>query len=122
MRISYHTPWPHPSAENLKVACDLDSALINEKELEKLIWETHWKIRVICRKDPDHCLPEQDEDTDLNMDLLMKILMNTLDSGHLFHELMCLVWPSKTYLTYGEANRHSSYSFKVSSLAWSHAW
>ena len=90
MRISYHTPWPRPLPENVKVAYDLDSTLIGQEELEKLIWETHWQMHVICSIDLDPCLPEQDEVigrfeyrlTDEDIDEYIRL-------GNLFHGLMC---------------------------------
>ena len=50
--------YEQPLPRHLQEALNLDSPLISKKELEKIIWDTHWKMHVICRKDPDPRLRE----------------------------------------------------------------
>ena len=50
--------YEQPLPRHLQEALNLDSPLISKKELEKIIWDTHWKMHVICGKDPDPRLRE----------------------------------------------------------------
>ena len=62
--------FPRVLPEALQQALNLNSDRISEINLEKLIWEVHWKMYDLCRKDPDPRLVEnrviQGPDIDLN--------------------------------------------------------
>ena len=46
-------PFAQALPLHLKEALSWPSCTIRSYDLEKKIWETHWKMHVICRKDPD---------------------------------------------------------------------
>ena len=45
--------FPQTLPAGLQRALGWSSSSISYYELEKKIWETHWKMHVLCRKDPD---------------------------------------------------------------------
>ena len=112
------TAWSRPLPEHLKVACGLDSTLISQKELEKLIWETHWKMHVICRKDPDPRFREQDEDTErFEYGLTDEDIDQYIRLGDLFHGLMCF-WYGSARLTPYMVKRIDIVPILLRSLPW----
>ena len=56
--VSLQDVFPQKLPPGLQTALQWPSETITFYELEKKIWDTHWKMHVLCRKDPD---PRNDE-------------------------------------------------------------
>ena len=61
--VALNEQFPQPLPSGLQTALGWPTNTITYYDLEKKIWETHWKMHVLCRKDPDprksemHLLP-----------------------------------------------------------------
>ena len=51
--VTSEKKFPQPLPVGLQGALGWSSNSISYYELEKKIWETNWKMHVLCRKDPD---------------------------------------------------------------------
>ena len=55
-RVALNEQFPQPLPSGLQTALGWPTNTITYYDLEKKIWETHWKMHVLCRKDPDPLL------------------------------------------------------------------
>ena len=56
--VAQHEQFPQTLSSGLQSALDWPTNTITYYDLEKKIWETHWRMHVLCRKDPDPRLSE----------------------------------------------------------------
>ena len=56
--VALNEMFPQLLPTGLQTALNWPTRTISYYELEKQIWETHWKMHVLCRKDPDPRMTE----------------------------------------------------------------
>ena len=82
--------YPHPLPKHLQEAFSLESPRVTTKTLEKLIWEVHWKMHILGRKDPDPRLREncRDSESELQFGLDDSEINEYQHLADLFHALI----------------------------------
>lgn len=103
-------PFAQALPLHLKEALCWLSSTISTYDLEKKIWETHWKMHVLCRKDPDprrsdlHLLPGSAAGsncaTDYRFGLLESEIAEYKQLADLHHGLMLLRYGSSRLYPY----------------------
>lgn len=103
-------PFAQALPLHLKEALCWPSSSISTYDLEKKIWETHWKMHVLCRRDPDprtsdqHLLPGSAVGsncaTDYRFGLLESEIVEYKQLADLHHGLMLLRYGSSRLYPY----------------------
>jgi hypothetical protein len=103
-------PFPQKLLPGLQTALSWPSNVITYYDLEKNIWDTNWKMHVLCRKDPDprksekHLLPGASKDSNNVSDYRFGLLESEIDEykklADLHHGLMLLRYGSSRLYPY----------------------
>ena len=93
--------YPRPLPKHLQEALNLDSPAITRKNLEKHIWDIHWRMHVICRKDPDPRLQQRtDKEDELHFGLDDSETKECQSLADLFHALILFCYGSNRLVPY----------------------
>lgn len=108
--VADEKPFAQALPLHLKEALSWPSCTISSYDLEKSIWETHWKMHVICRKDPDprtsepHLLPGSTAGSNCASDYRFGLLESEIEEykrlADLHHGLMLLRYGSSRLYPY----------------------
>lgn len=103
-------PFAQALPLHLKEALSWPSCTISSYDLEKKIWETHWKMHIICRKDPDprmsepHLLPGSTAGSNCASDYRFGLLESETEEykrlADLHHGLMLIRYGSSRLYPY----------------------